>query len=310
MKKTTATAKPLVNWRGWGGVLYSKTTWVVVGVLGGGVAVFYFGNLETVPVTGRVRFNVCGGEVRELGELEFRKVVWQLRENGINILPGWDPRTRRVNRVMERLLPYSGLPNEDWEVYVVDDPRTANAFVLPGGKVFVFTGILGLAHNDSALATVLGHEIAHNLADHHGEQLSQTFGTGVVLYALSVLGAPFGLDVLIRHFIGPALMKLAFGLPMSRLQESEADYIGLMMMAQACYDPTEAVRFWERMEQATAAEDEPLEWMSTHPAHGNRIKKIQEWMSQAQEKRAMSQCGPTSGYAEMFMHALGLDQIG
>ncbi len=182
------------------------------------------------------------------------------------ILPAWHPLTQRVRRVTARLLPYSGLEDDDWEVLVVDDPHTANAFVLPGGKVFVFTGILQLARNDSALATVLGHEIAHNLADHHGERLSQAFGTGILLYAVSALGAFIGLDPLFLHWLGKPLMNAAFGLPMSRLQESEADYIGLMMMAQACYDPTEAVRFWARMEKST--EEQVPEWMSTHPAVG------------------------------------------
>lgn len=145
----------------------------------------------------------------------------------------------------------------------MDDPRTANAFVLPGGKVYVFSGILNLARNDSGLATVLGHEIAHNLADHHGERLSQDIGASIVLWSLVILGGAFGLGTVIMHFFGSYFLNVAFGFPMSRLQESEADYIGLMMMAEACYDPREAVGFWARMEMATG--QEVPEWMSTHP---------------------------------------------
>jgi predicted Zn-dependent protease len=129
------------------------------------------------------------------------------------------------------------------------------------------SGILGLARNDSGLATVLGHEIAHNLADHHGERLSQDIGASIALYSMVVLGGAFGLGPLILHFFGSRLLDVAFGFPMSRLQESEADYIGLMMMAEACYDPQEAVSFWSRMERATG--QEPPEWMSTHPAVSN-----------------------------------------
>ncbi len=172
----------------------------------------------------------------------------------------------RVKRVMRQLIPFSGMAGEEWEVFVVDDARTANAFVLPGGKVFVFSGILGLARNDSGLATVLGHEIAHNLADHVGERLSQDIGASIVLYSLVILGGAFGLGPLIMHFFGSRFLDVAFGFPMSRLQESEADYIGLMMMAEACYDPAEAVSFWARMEKA--AGQEVPEWMSTHPAVG------------------------------------------
>jgi Zn-dependent protease with chaperone function len=145
---------------------------------------------------------------------------------------------------MARLVPFSGMVDEDWEVFVVNDDSTANAFVLPGGKVFVFSGILGIARNDSGLATVLGHEIAHNLADHHSERLSQDVGASIVLYSLVILGGVFGLGPLIMHFFGGRFLDVAFGFPMSRLQESEADYIGLMMMAEACYDPQEAASFW------------------------------------------------------------------
>lgn len=165
---------------------------------------------------------------------------------------------------MARLIPFSGMQHEEWQVFVVDDPHMANAFVLPGGKVFVFSGILGLARNDSGLATVLGHEIAHNLADHHGERLSQDVGASIVLWSLVLLGGVIGLGPLIFHFFGSRFLDVAFGFPMSRLQESEADYIGLMMMAEACYDPQEAVSFWARMEKATG--QEVPEWMSTHPA--------------------------------------------
>lgn len=263
-------AKPLIHWRGFR-ALHTPTTYTILLAVAGGLLAFYFAHLETVPVSGRTRFNAYGAaSVRRAGELEQRRLLWQLEQQGVRVLPEWDGRVVRVRRVMERLLPFSGMvglegmEGEEWEVCVVDDPRTANAFVLPGGKVFVFSGILGLARNDSGLATVLGHEIAHNLAGHHGERLSQDIKAGVVLYTMMVLGGAFGLGPLIMHYFGSRFLDVAFGFPMSRLQESEADYIGLMMMAEACYDPQEAARFWERMERATG--QEMPEWMSTHPA--------------------------------------------
>ncbi|KAL2255052.1 hypothetical protein VTK26DRAFT_4239 [Humicola hyalothermophila] len=240
--------------------------------------------------------------------MEHRRLLHELEQRGVRILPAWDPRTARVRRVLERLLPFSGMSDKDgWEVFVVDDPGTANAFVLPGGKVFVFSGILPLARNDSGLATVLGHEIAHNLADHVAERLSQDIGASIVLYSLVILGGVFGLGPLIMHMFGPRLMDVAFGYPMSRLQESEADYIGLMMMAEACYDPNEAVHFWARMERA-AGQGVP-EWMSTHPTNINRIKKIQEWLPEAMQKRAQSDCSSTASFADMFKHALRTGQV-
>jgi predicted Zn-dependent protease len=203
--------------------------------------------------------------------MEYKRLLWDLERNGVRILPEWDPRTVRVRRVMERLIPFSGLVEEEgekWEVYVVDDPRMVNAFVLPGGRVFVFTGILGLAGSDSGLATVLGHEIAHNVAGHHGERLSQDIGASIALWSLVILGGAFGLGPFLMHFFGSRFLDVAFGLSMSRMQEREADYIGLMMMAEACYDPREAVKFWARMEMATREQEVP-EWMSTHPTVGD-----------------------------------------
>lgn len=260
-------AKPLLHWRGWR-ALNTPSTYTVVLVAVSGALIFYFSHLETVPVSGRTRFNVYSPEsVRKAGEMEYKRLLWELEGKGVRVLPARDPRSVRVRRVMERLIPFSGMASEEgWEVFVVDDPHTANAFVLPGGKVFVFSGILGLARNDSGLATVLGHEIAHNLADHHGERLSQDVGASIVLYSLVILGGAFGLGPLIMHFFGSRFLDVAFGFPMSRLQESEADYIGLMMMAEACYDPQEAVGFWARMEKA--AGQEVPEWMSTHPTVG------------------------------------------
>ncbi|KAG7288617.1 hypothetical protein NEMBOFW57_004971 [Staphylotrichum longicolle] len=300
-------AKPLINWRGWR-ALNTPSTYTVVFVAVSAALIFYFANLETVPVSGRTRFNVYSGEsVKKAGEMEYKRLLWELEAKGVRILGEWDPRTLRVKRVMARLIPFSGMQNEEWQVFVVDDPHMANAFVLPGGKVFVFSGILGLARNDSGLATVLGHEIAHNLADHHGERLSQDVGASIVLWSLVLLGGVIGLGPLIFHFFGSRFLDVAFGFPMSRLQESEADYIGLMMMAEACYDPQEAVSFWARMEKATG--QEVPEWMSTHPANTNRIKKIQEWLPQAMEKRAQSDCSSTTAFADLFRQALRTGQV-
>ncbi|KAK4156248.1 mitochondrial metalloendopeptidase OMA1 [Chaetomidium leptoderma] len=298
------TAKPLLHWRGWR-ALNTPSTYTVAGLAVAAALLFYFSHLETVPVSGRTRFNVYSpASVRQAGALEHKRLLWELETKGVRVLPGWDPRTVRVKRVMRRLLPFSGMnqEEEEWEVFVVEDDGTANAFVLPGGKVFVFSGILRLARNDSGLATVLGHEIAHNLADHHGERLSQDVGASIVLYSLVILGGVFGLGPLIFHFFGSRFLDVAFGFPMSRMQESEADYIGLMMMAEACYDPQEAASFWARMERA--AGQEVPEWMSTHPTNTNRIKKIQEWLPQAMDKRAQSDCSSTTAFADLFRQAL------
>ncbi|CCC10141.1 hypothetical protein SMACR_02719 [Sordaria macrospora] len=268
-----------------------------------GTIIFYFINLETVPVSGRTRFNIYSRKrVVEAGELSYRRLLYDLEQQGVGVLPDWDYRTQRVKRVMAKLIPFSGMRDEKWEIFVIDDPHTANAFVLPGGKVFVFSGILHLARTDSQLATVLGHEIAHNVADHVGERMSQNIGVNILLYSLVVLTGIFGVGALIAQFGGAWALNTAISNPMSRKQESEADYIGLMMMAEACYDPREAVTFWERMDRKT--QEKVPEWMSTHPSHSNRIEKIQDWLPEALEKRERSDCRTTASFADLFRQAL------
>lgn len=159
---------------------------------------------------------------------------------------------------------HAGGSNGIWRHKLIYQLRldTANAFVLPGGKVFVFSGLLPIARNEHGLATVLGHEIAHNLAGHVAERMSSQIGINILLYSIIFLTG--GIAILGTHFIGGAILDLLFSRPMGRMQESEADYIGLMMMAEACYNPHEALGFWQRMERAQ--QGEPPEWMSTHPS--------------------------------------------
>lgn len=128
--------------------------------------------------------------------------------------------------------------------------------------MFVFSGLLPIARNEHGLATVLGHEIAHNLAGHVAERMSGQIGTNILLYSLIFLTG--GLAILGTQFFGGWALDLLFSRPMGRMQESEADYIGLMMMAEACYDPQQALGFWQRMERAQ--QGEPPEWLSTHPS--------------------------------------------
>jgi predicted Zn-dependent protease len=139
-----------------------------------------------------------------------------------------------------------------------------NAFVIPGGKVFVYSGILPIAKNDDGLAAILGHEIAHNLARHAAESMSSLVMLAPIRWALIFLDST-GYTMGLGRLLGDIAMDLGLMRPASRKQESEADYIGLMMMAKSCYDPSEAVKVWERMEQAQRDEGIP-QWLSTHPS--------------------------------------------
>ena len=260
--------------------------------LGGGV--FYILNLEEVPVTGRRRFN-CYSPAREeaMAQSEYQMV---LQQYGRYVLPPSHPHSKLVNRVMGRLITAAGLEGQNWEVRVINDPEQQNAFVLPGGKVFVFSGILPICAGEDGLAAVLGHELAHNVVHHTGEQLSR-------MLVLTIFAVLFSYTFDISSQFSHALLDIAFKLPGSRKMESEADYVGLLMMAEACYDPNAAVGLWERM--AKAEKGSAPQILSTHPASKNRMTVIQEWLPQAQQKRAESPCGITSGYMDDFTRVFG-----
>lgn len=139
-----------------------------------------------------------------------------------------------VNKVLARLIPAAGLEGQNWEVQVIDDAEEKNAFVLPGNKVFVFSGILPICAGEDGLAAVLGHEIAHNIAHHSAEKLSQM---AYLIPIALLLSGTFDISGSLAQFI----LDIALERPGSRKMEAEADHIGLLMMAQACYDPSAAV---------------------------------------------------------------------
>ncbi|WVQ93447.1 hypothetical protein IAU59_000521 [Kwoniella sp. CBS 9459] len=181
----------------------------------------------------------------------------------------------------------------EWEVYVIDDRKTKNAFVLPGGKIFVFTGILPVSANDDGLATVLGHEVAHQVARHPAERMSSM----KVLFALGFLLESLGLDVGITRL----LLTFMLQLPNSRKNESEADFIGLRLMSKACFDPTESTKMWQRMSESESGGGLSTDFLSTHPANAKRIKQLEKWMPDALSIRAASPCGETRSQFSSFM---------
>jgi metalloendopeptidase OMA1, mitochondrial len=262
-------ARPLLSTNQIYRVARSRNTHGVIVVAILAAFAFYFSNIQTVPVSGRRRFN-CYSEktVEQFSDAQVKRIEYEVQAQGARFLPDWDPRTILVRRVMRRLIPVSGLQDQNWDVRVIEDPGTANAFVLPGGKVFVHSGILKITRTESGLAAVLGHEIAHNLAQHMAERMSAAVGTNILLGSLLALSAALPGGLLLTQFFGGAALDLLFGRPMNRKQESEADYIGLMLMAEACYDPREAIAFWQRMEKAaqTAQGVEIPEFISTHPS--------------------------------------------
>ena len=135
----------------------------------------------------------------------------------------------------------------DWQVSVIKDDKTQNAFALPGGKIAVYTGIFPVAQNEAGLAAILGHEVTHALARHGSERMSQGMVAQGAVTAASLGAASQGISPAIAQLAGGALAQYGFILPYSRKHESEADYIGLLLAADAGYDPHEALHVWERM---------------------------------------------------------------
>lgn len=166
----------------------------------------------------------------------------------------------------------------DWEVEVFRDD-SVNAFALPGGKVGVFTGLLDVAENQHQLAAVIGHEIGHVIAEHGNERMSTSFATGAGLQLIQILsGEPSPQQQQIMGLLGLGT-QVGIILPFGRTQESEADYIGLEMMAKAGFDPRESVDLWKNMAEASG--NGPPEFLSTHPSSDTRIRELRKRMDDA-----------------------------
>ena len=194
------------------------------------------------------------------------------------------PELEMIKRVASRLASATGKAGADfdWQVLLIRSSQI-NAFCLPGGKVVVYTGILPSTQNEPALATVLGHEMAHATSRHGSQRvleqnLAQTALTGV---AMSLSDMDYDKQ---RAVMGALGAGTQFGvlMPFSRKHESEADAIGLLYMARAGYDPRESIRFWQRMENAGGAQ--PPEFLSSHPSHGTRIQQLEAEMPKALEE--------------------------
>jgi predicted Zn-dependent protease len=191
----------------------------------------------------------------------------------------------RIAKAAEAFLADTGQQDKikdfHWEFNLIQDDKTVNAWVMPGGKAAVYTGILPYTQNETGLAVVLGHEVGHALADHGNERMSEALLASMGGLALSVALSqrPQETQQLFMAVYG-AGASLGFLLPYSRLQESEADRIGLTLMARAGYDPRQAIPFWERMSKQEG-KSSPPEFLSTHPAPETRIADIKKYIPEA-----------------------------
>lgn len=240
-----------------------------------------------VPITGRQQLSLIPSS--ELNALSFQQYSQFLSENRLSTDAAQTARVERIGRnlqgAVERYFAAQGqseaLEGYAWEFHLVEDDQV-NAWCMPGGKVVVYTGLLPVAQDEAGLAVVMGHEIAHAIANHGGERMSQGMLTQLGGMALQQALAQKSQET-------QQIFMTAFGLgsqigvllPYSRLHETEADHLGLIFMALAGYDPERAPAFWERMAgQGGAA---PPEFLSTHPSDETRLRKIRELIPEAKQ---------------------------
>jgi predicted Zn-dependent protease len=239
----------------------------------------------TVPVTGRHELNlVSGDQEMALGLSSFDQLK---KDTPINHDPAVNAQVEKVGKRIAEVAS-KDLPGAQWE-FVVFESKEANAFCLPGGKVGVYTGLLPITKTDAGLATVLGHEIGHAVAHHGASRMSEQEASQVVGQMLN--SGMSTSDPKVQALVSTAYgvtSKVAVELPYSRLQESEADHIGIVYMARAGYDPKEAVAFWQRFSEFNQAQggSSTLSLLRTHPVDAVRIKQLQSWLPEAQAEAA------------------------
>uniref|UniRef100_A0A8B9FD45 Metalloendopeptidase OMA1, mitochondrial n=1 Tax=Amazona collaria TaxID=241587 RepID=A0A8B9FD45_9PSIT len=286
-----------------------------VGSFGVLFVVFYFTHLEETPITGRPRLLVFGKEhFRELSQMEYK--MW-MEEFKSKMLPETDPRYQVVKRVVGHLSESNKdipqLSALEWVIHVVEEPGV-NAFVLPNGQVFVFTGLLNAVSDIHQLSFILGHEIAHAVLEHAAEKASLVhFLDFLSLIFLTMIWAICPRDSLavVGQWLQSKLQEFMFDRPYSRTLEAEADKVGLQFAAKACVDVRASSVFWQQMELAETIQGQPKlpEWLSTHPSHENRAEHLDRLIPEALKIRESCNCPSLSGPDPRLIFKLNMQHL-
>ncbi|MFP7721867.1 M48 family metallopeptidase [Lysobacter sp. A3-1-A15] len=283
--------------RGFGGM-----RWWILLLFAGYAAWSWFGNAEVDPYTGeKARYGASAEEEVQLGAQAFDQVLGDAKAQGA-LMPPDAQVSQQVREIAQRLvervpevtaelaaLNQQPAPTDyesfQWDVAVIQSDQ-ANAFCLPGGKMAVYTGLLPIVENQDGMAVVMGHEIAHALLRHGSQRMAQQklVQMGQIAAGMAVGGMDPQQQQAVMAALG-AGAQYGFVLPYGRDHETQADEVGLMLAAAACYDPNEAVPLWQRMSQIGGGE-RPPEFASTHPDPANRMQTLQSLMPQAEAFRA------------------------
>jgi len=238
-----------------------------------------------VPLTGRRQLSLVSDV--DMLSMSFGQYDQFMKENKLSTNTAQTNMVKQVGRRIQNAVTTYFARNKiskdlngfAWEFNLVEN-KEANAWCMPGGKVVVYSGILPLAQNETGLAVVMGHEIAHAVAKHSNERMSQALVSqlGGQVLAQAIKQKPQQTQQIWMTLFGVGV-QLGAVLPYNRLQEGEADHLGLIFMAMAGYDPNAAVGFWQRMSQNAGAK--PPVFLSTHPSDANRLKKIKAEIPEA-----------------------------
>jgi predicted Zn-dependent protease len=242
-------------------------------------------------VTGRNQLHlVPEAELQQMSKQEYQTFLSQNRVISSSASKDAEMVKRVGSRIASAITQYYNkqgqsdiLSGYQWEFNLVD-AKEINAWCMPGGKVVVYTGLLPATQNEAGLAVVMGHEIAHAVAQHGNERMSQGLiqQLGGVALSVALSSQPAATQNLFMNAYGIG-SQVGVMLPFSRKEELEADRFGLIFAALAGYNPDEAIPFWQRMAQASAGASKPPEILSTHPSDETRIEKVREYAKEAKK---------------------------
>lgn len=242
----------------------------------------------TVPVTGRKQLSlVSSAEINQMAAQQYQEVIQQGPISNNQEQTAMVKRVGvRIQKAVEEYMANKGASDQltgfKWEFNLIQDDKTVNAWCMPGGKVAFYTAILPICKDEDGIAVVMGHEVAHAIANHGAERMSQGM---LAEFGLSTIDAAMGQNPTATQQIFMQAVGMGTNVGMlkfSRSHESEADHMGLIFMAMAGYDPATAPKFWERMATLSGGQAPP-EFLSTHPSHETRIKDLEGWIPEANQ---------------------------
>ena len=271
--------------------LFGNVRWWILLAFAGYAAYYWFSNQVVDPYTGEkalIDKSLSVEDEKAMGLQAYEEILSQERPVDPN-----SQIAQQVREIAKRLIakgdvveaalaaehglqPQHISKDFDWDVNVIESEQ-ANAFCLPGGKMAVYTGLIPVAKNADAVAVVMGHEIAHALLRHGAQRMAQQKVAQIGQMGAGMAGMDAGSQQMVQAAMGYGML-----LPYARSHETQADEVGLMLAAAACFDPREAVPLWERMSEASGGQAPP-EFSSTHPNPGTRIQNLSALMPKALE---------------------------